>query len=325
MHLFSCMGVLAAAVVSTAAQRDWFASVYSDSGVEIRADERIYTLYALLNAMGYDDAPLRRAQPVPARQMHSVRLAVREALEIDPRDREKCDAFFDRHPQSADQYGRYVLSLSGPGMFIRASQAPSELSGFEELLSEEYSHLKIGELFSRTFEEYRAELKSYIQVVDTPIKTVRRLLQMKAGDLPRVVVVLNLLDGEGTSAFSTLEGDELRIVVGPSGTPNLFAVAREVARGRIADIVASRVTNVERREAISELLCSALAIVAVKDRSTTSDRRVEDYPAIREVARQLEVFSGSGRPLESFVADNIPFLLREAGMEPASKKSTKSR
>src|SRR5437588_717649 len=40
------------------AEADWFASLYTAEGVELRADERVFALYAVLNATGYDEGPV---------------------------------------------------------------------------------------------------------------------------------------------------------------------------------------------------------------------------------------------------------------------------
>ncbi|MFN7135170.1 MAG: hypothetical protein ACK4N5_24055 [Myxococcales bacterium] len=162
-----CLTLLSAAPAR--AERDWFASLYTNEGIELRADERIFTLYALLNAMGYDDAPVVRQYPVPARDMHPVRLQVRNELKLDPGQQAKASSYFDAHPVPVDQYARYALTVEPPGTFARTQGSPNELKGAEALLADAYGQLKLAEVFAKVQAEYRAALKAYLPVVEGPV------------------------------------------------------------------------------------------------------------------------------------------------------------
>ena len=52
--------VLIATPAFAASKGDWFASLYTGDGVELRNDERIFTLFAIFNAMGFDEGPVTR-------------------------------------------------------------------------------------------------------------------------------------------------------------------------------------------------------------------------------------------------------------------------
>ena len=125
------------------AETDWFASLYTNEGVELRADERVFALYALLNGMGYDEAPVVRSLPVTARDMPPVRLKVRSQVRIDDAAAEKLNAFFNAHPKAVEAYGRYALALKGPLGFERTPAAPADLKGFETLLAEGWKVLQL--------------------------------------------------------------------------------------------------------------------------------------------------------------------------------------
>lgn len=300
------------------AETDWFASLYTNEGVELRADERVFALYAVLNAMGYDDAPVTRAVPVPARDMHTVRLKVRSSLRLDPADEEKLNGFFNGHAKPADAYGRYVLALKGPTSFERTPGAPTDLKGFETLLADDYAKLKLGDLFASVQDDYRASLKGYHGVVDAPVTAVRRLLKLKEDEPPRVVLVVNLLDSQGKS-YSTRSGEEeLWVVVGPSKAPDLFAVAQEVARSRLEPLVAAKVGEPELAALVCDRLSRAFAALALALPEAEQDARGqrEGFATLKDWVRQVDAFAKGSGTLEAFVAEAAPALLKEQGKEP---------
>jgi len=299
------------------ADADWFASLYSREGVELRADERTFALYALLNAMGYDEAPLVRQLPVPARDMHPVRLKVRSALRMDPVEEERLNRFFDAHAKPAEAYGRYVLSLGGPTGFERTGASTEGMRGFEALLAEGYSKLKAGALFAAAQDEYRAALKGYLGVVDAPVAAVRRLLKMREDEPPRVVLVVNLLDGLGKSYSSRSGEEELWVVVGPSKTPDLFAVAHELARSRMEPLVAAKVRDRDSAELAADLLGRAFAsaALALPDAELEARARRDGFPALKEWTHRAEGFAKGPSTLDAFVAQAAPAVLKEPGKD----------
>ncbi len=318
---------------AAAAEADWFASLYTSEGVELRADERIFALYALLNAMGYDDAPLIRALPVPARDMTSVRLKVRAAIALDPTVAEKANAFFNAHPVSADAYARYVLTVKGPAGFERTPLSPGDLKGLEPLLAEAYTRLKLGDLFAAYQDEYRTALKGYHAVVDVPIQSVRKLLKMKEDDPPRVILVVNLLEGASRSLSATA-GEDLYVVLGPSKNPDVFAVVREVARARIGPIVSAKASTIKALpDAASsagesepvpwsiELLSRAFAASALKMKEGEVEQVSKgSYAQVPELIKSIEAFTKSGQGLDAFVVEALSNL---KAAEPQAKKPKK--
>ena len=77
-------------------QGDWFASLYTGEGIELRADERVFALFAMLNAVGYDQGPVTRKEPVPKVLYHPVRQQVRQrVIGGDAEVRKAADSFLD--------------------------------------------------------------------------------------------------------------------------------------------------------------------------------------------------------------------------------------
>jgi hypothetical protein len=312
-------------------EADWFASLYSKQGVELRADERVFALFAVLNAMGYDEAPLLREGPVPRREFDPVRVRVRGAVHLEPPLVDRLGAFFDAHPAHARAYARYALSLKGPPGFERTSASGAELEGFEVLLAQAYQEGGLAALFVQAYGEYRAAIRGYLPVIDAPLGALRRLLRLRVGDAPRVVVVVNLLDGRGTSS-SAVQGEELVVVIGPSRTPDLFAVAQAVARARLEPLLAARGVKVREGAPPVELLSSALAAAALEPdqsaegRSTSGplvrgvelpERELRERAQgpslrLRELAQAAKALARSDESLDAFVAR----ALGPAGLAP---------
>ncbi|MGI5861954.1 MAG: hypothetical protein ACOX6T_07825 [Myxococcales bacterium] len=325
--LATVLALLALPATSRAAQ-DWFASLYTNEGIEMRADERIFALYAALNAMGYDEAPVTRRFPVPAREMHPVRLKVREALTVDRALAEKLDAFFTEHPETADVYGRHALTLRGPPTFEPSADSSAALRGIEPLLAEVYSSGKLADLFGQVQDEYRSVLKGYHAVIDGPVLEVRRLLKMKEDEPPRVTLVINLLDGRG-SAFSGLVGEDLYVVLGPSTEPDLYSLVKEVARAKLAPVAASKagtskvlrdiaaaVGAKSAADFATEVFARAFAAAVVKPpEDKLAEIAAGGYHAALDVYPLIDKFVSSGSTLESFVAENLWILAKE----PAAK------
>src|SRR5262245_46566650 len=97
------------------AQGDWFASLYTGEGIELRADERVFALFSVLNAVGYDAGPVTRKEPVPKVLYHPVRQQVRSrVIGGDAETRKAADAFLDAHPLALRHYLQYAVSASPP-------------------------------------------------------------------------------------------------------------------------------------------------------------------------------------------------------------------
>lgn len=225
--------LLLAPAVANAAD-DWANSLYSEGGVEVRADERVFTLFALFNAMGMNDAPILRKDPILKREYDPVRERVRDLLRIDPKLRPEVEAFFDAHPQPIRSYIAFVLSVGQAPTFEVKGPLPREaagLKGFEALLARFHASSKIGVLFERETAAQRETLKQFAALVDGPVLKARDLLRTpETDDSPRLVLVVNLLDGRG-SGYGVGFPNETFLVVGPLGkeadiSPAVKAFAR---------------------------------------------------------------------------------------------------
>lgn len=313
------------------AEADWFASLYTGDGVELRADERVFTLYALLNAMGFDEAPVARRDPVPKYEFHPVRTRVRGATRgLDPEVLEQADRFFDAHPHPLERYLSYAVQLTPPYSAAPKAKELAELKGFEGLLARVYGNWKLGELLAQVQTEYRKALIPYLAVLDQPLGKARKLLKVPDSS-PAPLLVVNLLDAPG-SARAVKGEAELVLVLGPSERPNVEGALRAYARSFIAPKIAAKaqqnwgggstllreaqLSGASERtvgEYATELLSRALALRALEAGEPAYEAAArQGYFGLKELGRAFE----DARPVEAWSLEALK--LAEA-RRPAKK------
>lgn len=141
------------------------------ANIDFRADVRVFTVIAALNAAGFDYETL-------GREMSQVRQLVRQETEkIDPNLLEELRTFYDSHNLAADDadqqvaYTSLALLLSGPPDFqltVQETEMPEdvrEVLGFEKLVKEFYQAANIESLWQSLQPAYEEELASYRTVV----------------------------------------------------------------------------------------------------------------------------------------------------------------
>lgn len=329
-----CAACAAIAIAGPAAAQaeDWANSLYTEEGIELRADERVFTLFAALNEMGLDEAPVARTQPVPKRQYDPVRQLVRDSVNIDPALRSRIDAFFDKHPLPLATYTAYVLTLgSAPGFAAPEKPAPqfAQLAGFEQLLAEFHKSAKIGSLFDKVQPQHREALKRWQAVVDAPIERARGILKApETDDSPRLIVVLNLLDGRG-AGYGFTHGDETLLVVGPDDTeaPDARPIAKAFARAELQSAAEAGHSGLKSGSAlltevhnagygvgaatvadyVAENLARTVAIRAATangeiGRALEAEKR-SGFVLVSEFNRGLAIYAKSNKPMPAFLAD----------------------
>lgn len=233
--------VLVASPAIAGSKGDWFASLYTGEGVELRNDERVFTLFAIFNAMGFDQGPVTRKDPVPKVIYHPVRQQVRgRVIGGDPEVRKAADAFFDAHPTTLRRYLSYAMGSDQPPFAAGAkAKELQELKGLEQLLNKAWTGWKLEELMGSVQGDYRKVLKSYLSGTDFPIARARALL--KVPEATEALIVVNLLDSQDQVRAVSGEAGEAFVIVGPSDKPNVEGVIREFARIWVEPAVARQV------------------------------------------------------------------------------------
>ncbi|MBL8911136.1 MAG: hypothetical protein JNM17_10625 [Archangium sp.] len=314
---------LVAAPAFAGSKGDWFASLYTGEGVELRNDERVFTLFAIFNAMGFDQGPVTRKDPIPRVVYHPVRQQVRgRVIGGDPEVRKAADAFFDAHPTAIRRYLSYVVASDQPPFAAGAKAKDlAELKGLEQLLAKAWTGWKLEELMASVQVEYRKSLKGYLSGTDFPLNRARVML--KVPENQEALIVVNLLDAQDQVRAVSGEAGEAFIIVGPSDKPNVEGVIREYARLTVEPAVAKQVskwaggvpvlkeaqlagvTDQSLQEYATAAICNAIALRAVEAPDAAWEAaNSKGYFGIREIARMFD----EGKPLDTIVVDAMQKL-----------------
>lgn len=176
--------------------------------VEARADERVFTLFAALNASGYDDG---------MKEAGVVREAVRDKMgDLPIKLLEPFRKFRAEHPQTLDSYISYALNLTAPPDFAE-QRAASGLDRLNRILADFYAAAKIADQWKEYTEAHAKAAAAFITGGPSIIGKV--LDYLRATELPaaRIVLVPNLLDAPG-QAYLTRTPDAVIFVIGTVST-----------------------------------------------------------------------------------------------------------
>ncbi|MBN2360819.1 MAG: hypothetical protein JXR83_15295, partial [Deltaproteobacteria bacterium] len=154
--------------------------LFAREGVEVRADQRVFTLFALFNALGYDREPQRGPKPLAAPQYAPVRRELRLALQSKPVDLAAARSFVDKHPQPLEWYIERVLRL-GPAPDFAPPKGDKD-AGLKQLaeILKGFTAARAGELFQGQREALREEARGWVQAIDKATDANRSLVRLTA-------------------------------------------------------------------------------------------------------------------------------------------------
>jgi hypothetical protein len=327
------LAALAAPQALAGTEGDWFASLYTGEGTELRADERVFALYAIFNATGYDVGPVTRKDPVPKVAYHPVRQTVRaRVLGGDPEVRKAAESFFDTHQQPMRQYLAWAAVTPPPPFASGPKSTDKEiaaLKGFDQVLAKAWNGWKLGEVMGQVQSDYRKALKTYLTAIDGPLGKAQKTLKVAEGSAANVLV-LNLLDASDTVRAVRGEGEVL-VVVGPSDKPNVEGVLREYARLQVDPVIQKKVSgwaagqtmlkeaqlagaaDTTVAEYAGSLIGTAVALKAMDANDLAYDVAAQrGYFGVKDVAKMFD----EGKPLDAFLMD----ALSKAESKRPSKK-----
>lgn len=226
------------------------ASVFTDDGVEIGVEPRVFALYALLNEAGYDKesvfgpAPLERPRFSPTREKLRANMSRNANAAV--------AELIAKHPAPVATYVDAVLEL-GPAPRFDASGAKTPLAkDLAKVMREWFNEEGGSALLRNANEEAKEKQKRLLPVLNTAVKRSTAIVRLgeasdqlldDAGAQGRVALGLNELEAHGTLAMH-VAGETTGVFVGPFRTEAdeatavdavLFAfaqtlMARELAR-----------------------------------------------------------------------------------------------
>ncbi|MBI5498373.1 MAG: hypothetical protein HY904_25450 [Deltaproteobacteria bacterium] len=324
--------------------------VFSSEGVQLHTDARVYVLYGILNARGYDRETERGPPPTDAPRYSALRVHVRDTLKLGVDVEKAADTFLAGHADTPVRYLRAALALEDAPKFGVPEGA--DLGGYEglsKLLAGAWS-AGAAEAYDSDTVELRRASKEMLPVVDARAAELRKVLRLEAtaedllaaesegGD--KVVVIFNVLDAHGMQLRHAVPGVRY-VIMGPwkavadkgVADPVIVEVARmllapEVKKVAKAPELAAYAARTGPAGAAlgkpDEVVLEALSRAAARKvlgrpllLRTGFDAEPE-LPGEADLLRELEAFAAT----QDKLADALPALLgRAAGTPPAAAET----
>jgi len=243
-------------------------SVFTDDGVEIGVEPRLFSLFALLNEAGYDNESVLGNEPLlrPKFSVTREKLRANQGRSI---NKALIDVI-DKNPGKVDVYVAAVLELGpAPRFDDKAAKSPlaKALAPFiREWFNEEggSSHMR------NAVEAARETQKKLLAPTDTAIKAATKLVRLgdvseqlldDAGAQGRVALILNDLDAHG-ALITKRSGETTVVLAGP------FRDAKDEARALDAVVYAYGKTLVAGEVGKAEIKGTLLESYAAVSPST---------------------------------------------------------
>jgi hypothetical protein len=204
------------------AQRSNALSLYTEDGVEIGVDARVFALFAMLNALGYDEDSLRGAAPVRKPLHTSARQKARQSLGRPGPALRALEALMAKNPAETSVYVAAVLEL-GPAPNFEDKGASPLAKAIAQPLRDWFNAEGGAQVLRVVGEEQKPTQKKLLPLLDKAVKATTALVRLgdaqdqlldDTGAQGRVVLVLNELDSHGTLQ-RVQRGDVTYVVVGP--------------------------------------------------------------------------------------------------------------
>ena len=231
------------------------ASVFTEDGVELGVEPRIFALYAILNGAGYDSESVHGPLPLQRPKYSAMREKLRQ--NIGRTTSPELIKLIATHPVSVQEYAAAVLEL-GPAPRFDDKGAVSPLAKQLAVHLREWFNEEGGSAQLRAAnEEARATQKRLLPALDTAIKGTTKLVRLgetsdqllddTGGATGRVAIVINELDAAGT-LFVLQAKDTTGIVTGPARGPAdddavldaaVFAYAKTLVAAETAKVAAA--------------------------------------------------------------------------------------
>lgn len=329
---------LGGALLATSAAAQWSkgGSLFTQDGIEISVDARVFGVFAMLNGVGYEGETIHGPPPLREPKFSEARASARNRMGRPGTAVRSFGEVVNKHPGEASAYVDAALRLGDAPRFTAPKGAPALAAEMSPLLNSWFNEEGGVAIYRQVAGELTAEQKRILDPLDAVGKKLREaarlgsdedaLLAEDVGPSGRVVVVLNQLDAHGALQRLTL-GDVTYVVTGPrpdkkandavvDAAALAFArtlVVRDVEKdakaGTIADLFAglpadTKAALVDGKGFATELVACAL-LRAVKSGATCAASPLEGQPALASAWPELE------KRVKAYLADDS-FLLTTA-------------
>ncbi len=353
------LGVVGALTTTPAAHAEaWSAqALYTQDGVEIGVDARVFALYSMLNALGFDGdesvgpAPLYRPQYSPARAKMRGNLGRRgQAMTA-------MDAVVQKNPLPARAYLDAVLELGPPPNFDAKGASPLAVA-LAAPLADWYNDEGGAAALRAVADEAKVTQKRLLPALDAAITSTTKLVRLgdaqdqlldDSGALGRVIVVVNDLDRHNTLQRVS-HGELTYIVTGPIDAAHDDAVinaatvvygrtlvrreANKVGAGTLADVRSKLDDNAKAalpddKASAAELLACAFAKKVRGPKALCEQSPLLGQPAADEalaaMAARVDGFAGASAVLSVAMADLLAPLAAPPAPPPVDEKKGKGK
>jgi hypothetical protein len=330
------LSAAALSFVATPAMAQWQPqSLYTEDGVEVGVDGRVFTLFAMLNALGFDDDSARGPAPVRKPLHAAARTKARQNLGRPGPSLKALDGVLAKNPLERSAYVAAVLEL-GPAPNFDDKGASALGKAIAGPMRDWFNEEGGAGILKIVAEEAKPQQKKLLPLLDKAVKQTHALVRLgdkqdqlldDSGAQGRVSVVLNDLD-----AHSTLQrvqrGDVTYLVVGPSaGEPDekglvtgvVAAVARTlVSREAPKGAKAGGLAGEDKNKATELLACGFMQKVRGRDAACVGSPLESDTAsaeALKVLAPRIDAFASDSAVLSA----SVEKLLEPA---PASASAT---
>ncbi len=186
--------------------------LYTPQGVEIRLDERVFRLFAALNAAGYAEEAKRRGPPLNAPVYHELRIKVRDELRK-LRDADTTVAVreaFESNPQPVEAYLEAALAEKG----TKLSKAGQSAARADPKLTAFYEAASVQTLFDTLAAQQRELAKELMVELSGDMETLWNRVGEEFTVDRSLVVVPNPLDSHN-ALYAVNVGNTRYLIVGP--------------------------------------------------------------------------------------------------------------
>ena len=219
--------VAAAVTVGAPTFADAPERLLSKRGVELRADERVFALFAALNAAGYAAESAREGPPLRAPRYHPIRSSVRSSL-LGYEDRPALKAMaslFAKNPVEIDVYLEAVLRPDGGSKAARKLRGPL-IRALKAFMDDP----RLRALFEDRLSAQRDLAVAYMTSIDKDLEHAVNAIKEGGYRAPSsLIVVPNPLDAHDT-ARRIDGGGTTWLVIGPDLDLGRRAIVSEVVR-----------------------------------------------------------------------------------------------
>lgn len=304
---------------------------YGSNQIVVFADERVFTLFAALNAAGFD-------REYPGMLMSPVRQQVREALSGKTLPSlEKLKLFFDRIPDY--QLVVWILQRGNPPAFNRAepgwwvNNRASRFYGLADSLSDFYTEANIHDLWQTLDDNFQSEINHLTPISNQSIADIQNYLKNDYLPFKQIVIIPNPLDayysGTGPQINETafviagptetdlslaglIEHETLHSVIGPMLDKNNKIISSMVSKELYEVLKDSMPSGYGSWESIlEESIIRAINLRMISDEKMRMSQldflESNGFLLIKTIDQELALYEQNGEAFEIY----LPVLLKQ--------------